>query len=380
VTNLETGAATAGGTLAGAAMGAAYTDSVLGAGAATLYVIDTGTDRLRIANPSTGALTDVGALGTDLMQLGGLDIDGRNNLGFVASTEGSSSHLYTLDVRSGALSASLGIIGTSSPLIGVTRATPEVFFSGVTVDGKLIRFNINNPSMITVVTDPSRMIPTDLITGLGANEYLVSVDFSPGPNLYGLTNLGNLYSVNSSIADTTMLGALHADAADTSAPFSMLSGAAFDLDFDLTGAASLRIVSDTGQNLRLSAMLPPSVITDPTLSSSSAIDIVGAAYTNNYIGATSTTLYAIDGTANRLLLESPRNSGQLIPVGPLGVTGKLVGFDIGGGNNGLVIAGMQRAGESFTRVYKIDLATGAATQIGDGIGGAALRSMAIYIR
>ena len=35
---------------------------------------------------------------------------------------------------------------------------------------------------------------------LASNEYLVSVDFNPGPNLYGVTNLGNLYSVNSSIA------------------------------------------------------------------------------------------------------------------------------------------------------------------------------------
>jgi len=58
----------------------------------------------------------------------------------------------------------------------------------------------------------------------------------------------------------------------------------------------------------------------------------------------------------------------------------IAGFDIGGGNNGIVLAGIQLTGETITRLYKIDLATGAATQIGNGIGGAALRNLAIYIR
>ncbi|CAN5899857.1 hypothetical protein BH11MYX2_BH11MYX2_27260 [soil metagenome] len=383
VTDLETGAATANASLNGAgtsATGAAYTDSVLGAGRATLYVIDPATDRLSIANPSTGTLTDVGPLGTDVTQLGGFDIDGRNNVGVVAVTVGSSTHLHTVDVRTGLLSPSLGTVGTSSPLVGMTRATPEVFYYGITTDGKLIRFDINDPSHVTVVSDPTRMVPTDLITGLGPNEYLVSVDFNPGPNMYGVTNLGNLYSVNSSIADANKLGALHADPLDTSAPFSMLTGTAFDVDFQPTGDVPLRVVSDAEQNLRVSVMTPPTVFTDSSLTSSSAIDIVGAAYTNNYIGAVSTTLYAIDKATGRLMIESSPDSGNLTTVGPLGVTGTLAGCDIGGGNNGVAIAAMQLAGEGFTRLYNINLATGAASQIGDGIGGAPLRSIAVYIR
>ena len=383
VTDLDTGAATASAALHGSgtsATGAAYTDSVLGAGTATLYVIDPATDHLSTLNASTGAMTDVGALGIDITKLGGLDIDGRNNLGFVAATVGTHTELHTLDVRTGALSPSLGIVGTSTPLLGLTRATPEVYFFGVTTDGKLIRFDINDPSNVTVVTDPMRMIPTDLITGLGPNEYLVAVDFTPGPNMYGLTNIGNLYSVNSSIADANKLGSLHADPSDTSAPFSNLAGTAFDVDFDPTGNVPMRIVSDAEQNLHISQLSPPMVVTDPTLSSTSAMGVVGAAYTNSYAGATSTTLYAIDGTNNRLMIESPYNSGTLTPVGPLGVTGRLAGFDIGGGNNGMVLAALQQQGESFTRLYRVDLATGAATQVGNGIGGSALNSIAIYIR
>jgi hypothetical protein len=383
VTDLDTGAATAGAALHGAgtaATGAAYTDAVLGAGTATLYVIDPATDRLSTLNASTGVLTDVGALGADITKLGGLDIDGRNNLGFVGATVAGHTELHTLDVRSGALSPSLGVVGTPTPLLGMTRATPEVYFYGITTDGKLIRFDINDPSNVTVVSDPMRMMPTDLITGLGPNEYLVSVDFTPGPNMYGLTNIGNLYSVNSSIADANKLGSLHPDPTDTSAPFSSLAGTAFDVDFDPTGNVPMRIVSDADENLHISQLSPPMVVTDPTLSSTSAMGVVGAAYTNSYAGATSSTLYAIDGANSRLMIESAHDSGTLTPVGPLGVTGTLAGFDIGGGNNGIALAAMQLTGESFTRLYRIDLATGAATQVGNGIGGSALRSIAIYIR
>lgn len=371
VTNLETGAATASASLTAAARSTAYTDSVLGAGTATLYVVDTATDRLRIANE--GTLADVGPLGANISELGGVDIDGRNNLGFVASTVGTSTQLHTLDVKTGALSPSLGTIGTTTPLLGLARAVPEVAFLGVTVEGKLIRFDIDDPSKIAIVTDPSRMVPTEFITGLAPSEYLVSVDFSPGPNLYGVTNLGNLYAVNSSIADTTKLGALHADPADTSAPFSTLSGTAFDVDFDPAGG-QMRIVNGAQQNLRLSKMSPPMVVTDAPMS----VNVVGVAYTNSFLGATSSKLYAIDGATNRLMVESA--PGTLMAVGPLGVSGTLAGFDINGGNNGIAIAAVQGAGEAFTRLYRIDLATGAATQIGSGIGGAALRSISVYVR
>ncbi|MGE0404172.1 MAG: DUF4394 domain-containing protein [Kofleriaceae bacterium] len=384
VTDIETGTAQAGAALGGAGAsvtGAAYTDSVRGAGTATLYVIDPATDRLSIADPSTGTLTDVGALGQNITKLAGLDIDGRNNLGFVGSTVGSSTHLHTLDVRTGALSPSLGIIGTGSPVLGLTRATPEVFFYAVTIEGKLIRFDINDPSNITIVSDPTRMVPTDLITGLLPSEYLVSVDFNPGPNMYGLTNLGNIYSVNSSIADANKLGALQADPTDTSAPFSTLSGTAFDVDFQPAGDASgvpLRIVSNTAQNLRVSTTTPPLVTSDVAVSSASTIDIRGIAYTNNFKGASSTKLYALDAAGQRLMMES--STGAMIPVGPLGVAGTVQGFDIGGGTNGVVLAAMQLPGESFSRLYRIDLATGAASPIGDGIAGPAVRSISVYIR
>jgi hypothetical protein len=118
--------------------------------------------------------------------------------------------------------------------------------------------------------------------------------------------------------------------------------------------------------------------TDAPLSSASTIDVRGIAYTNNFTGASSTKLYALDAAGHRLMMES--NAGVLTPVGPLGVTGTIQGFDIGGGNNGVVLAAMQLAGESFSRLYKIDLATGAASQIGNGIGGAAVRSISVYIR
>ena len=139
------------------------------------------------------------------------------------------------------------------------------------------------------------------------------------------------------------------------------------------------------------------MITDAPLSFTSAVNIVDAAYTNSFVFPTgvtpSTTLYVIDVASNQLMIQSP-NAGTLTAVGPLAASGSfadpavpsLSGFDIAGGNNGIALASFQRPSgtpgvpETFSRLYRIDLATGAATEIGTGIGGAPLRGLAVQIR
>lgn len=52
--------------------GAAYTDTVRGAGTASLYVIDATSDRLRMQTPpNSGTLVDVGPLGADITDVAG---------------------------------------------------------------------------------------------------------------------------------------------------------------------------------------------------------------------------------------------------------------------------------------------------------------------
>lgn len=397
VNDLTTGASTASTALSSAATSAAYTDSVQGAGTSTLYVIDPGTDRLSLVSaPNSGTLTDVGALGVDVTSIAGFDIDGRDNLAFVVVNVGSSSELHTINLTTGALSASLGTVA-GGQLRGVTRATPTTNVFGITTDGKLVRISMTDPSMVTVISDPELMPPTDLITGLTPGEHLMSIDVRPGANvMYALGSQGSIYTLNGSTAGSNKTGALAPDPMDTSSPFTTLSGTAFDIDFDPTGSVPLRIVSDAQQNLRIPNLTNNTkVMTDSPLAGGTKV--TAAAYTNSFVppAGTSlpTTLYVIDVMSGQLMTQVP-NSGQLTAVGPLATSGSfydpsvptLSGFDIAGGNNGIAIAAFQRPTstpgqvEAFSRLYRINLATGEATQIGNGVGGAPLRSIAVQIR
>jgi hypothetical protein len=97
----------------------------------------------------------------------------------------------------------------------------------------------------------------------------------------------------------------------------------------------------------------------------------GAAYTNNDNDpATGTTLYDIDATRDVLVVQNPPNDGTLLTVGTLGVVtdGSLVvGFDVAG-SDGTAYAALNTANNKRSMLYTIDLATGAATLIGE-IGG-----------
>lgn len=394
VNDLTTGASTAATALSGGATSAAYTDSIQGAGTATLYVVDPGTDRLSMVSaPNGGTLTDVGPLGVDVTSLAGFDIDGRDNVAFVVVNVGSASELRTINLSTGALSASLGNIA-GSQLRGVTRVTPTTNLFGITTDDKLVRISMTDPSLVTVISDPELMPPTDKITGLTPGEHLMSIDVRPGGNvMYALGSQGSIYTLNGSTAGANKAGALAPDAMDTTSPFTALSGTSFDIDFDPTGTVPLRIVSDAEQNLRIPNLTNNTkVFTDSPLASAGPVNVTAAAYTNSFAGAAATTLYVIDVLSGQLMTQAP-NSGQLTVVGPLGggsfadaSVPTLSGFDIAGGNNGIAIAAFQRPTatpgqvEAFSRLYRINLATGEATQIGNGVGGAPLRSIAVQIR
>lgn len=112
-----------------------------------------------------------------------------------------------------------------------------------------------------------------------------------------------------------------------------LAGRSFGVDFN-PAANRLRVISDTGQNLRHNIDDPAAPrtttadtpLTNPTTPPTTAKGVTGAAYTNNDLNpATSTSLFDIDTTNDRISLHSPANSGTLAPTGNLGVN---AGFDI----------------------------------------------------
>ena len=86
--------------------------------------------------------------------------------------------------------------------------------------------------------------------------------------------------------------------------------------------------------------------------------VSAAAYTNNFAGATSTTLYVIDANTDKLYIQTPPNNGTLVEVGSLGINITADnGFDIGGRSGKAY--GVFSIG-SLTKLYTLDLSTGLA--------------------
>ena len=187
---------------------------------------------------------------------------------------------------------------------------------GLTSDQTLICFEEDDP-------DDAENI--GLISGLNGDDRLVGIDYRPATgDLYGLGNNGGVYMVDDRSAQATLTSRL--DVA--------LDGTSFGVDFNPT-VDRLRIVSDTGQNLRDNVDANGDTLTDTTLSypgppPMTGTGVTGAAYTNNDADPnTATTLYDIDSMLDQTVIQSPANSGLLAATGKLGVdTGPTVGFDI----------------------------------------------------
>ena len=95
--------------------------------------------------------------------------------------------------------------------------------------------------------------------------------------------------------------------------------------------------------------------------------VSAAAYNSNVPGATATTLLDIDPSTDKLFKQLPPNDGKLEEVGSLGINAEAnASFDIGGESNtgyALFTVG------STTKIYSVNLGTGAATAIADAPSG-----------
>jgi hypothetical protein len=233
----------------------------------------------------------------------------------------------------------------------VPSAQAQLVF-GLTTADRLVTFDASTPGTTTLV---------GTITGLVGGDSVVGMDFRVQDGfLYAVGSGSNLYTIDTSTAAATLIGNFG----------TVLAGAAFGVDFNPTNGL-LRIVSTAGQNLSVNVTIP--LATPQTPLNGATTSVTGAAYTNNFNGAGTTTLYDISSAADRLYIQSPPGSGTTILVGALGVnTNNNVGFDIvtpgGSGGPNLAFASLNvPAVSTQTGLYSIDLGTGLATFIG-GIG------------
>lgn len=244
---------------------------------------------------------------------------------------------------------------------GVARA--ELIY-GVTTSQTLVTWNSSAPGAI---------LSGVAISGMQSNESIRGIDFRPATGqLYALGSFSNLYTINTTSGAATPVG---------SGPFTPgLNGSVFGFDFNPT-IDRIRVVSDANQNLVLNpntgaVQLAATALAYGAGDPNSGVDpnIVGSAYDNNFNGATTSQLYGID-TGLDILVKQANNTGVLTTVGSLGgdIT-TLVGFDISGAT-GTAYAASQDASQSISMFWSINLATGAATPLGQIGGGSLIGAM-----
>lgn len=227
-----------------------------------------------------------------------------------------------------------------------TTAKPDVTYYTLEEGNILKQANAQNPAspMLTVA-----------VTGLnGINEEITAIDFRPATGeLYGVSSENNIYVINSTTGKARAI---------SSTPLSSsIEGNAVALDFNPT-VDRIRLVTNTGQNLRLHPETGAIVATDGRINGAD-VNIEAVAYTNNFSGSTSTVLYDIDQKTDKLYKQDPPNNGTLVEVGNLGVDiTAAAGFDISSDGKSALCALQVN---NIWELRQIDLTTGATTKISD---------------
>ena len=213
-----------------------------------------------------------------------------------------------------------------APVTPVPPATVEVGDTVLlTATNKLQSFNLDTPGTIR---------GTVAISGMQEGENMLGIDYRPADGqLYGVGSSGRIYVINPSTGAVTVKATLAADPTDLTAPFTSLGGTDYGVDFNPV-ADRLRLVSNTGQSLRINVDTGATT-TDGSINGGPAgTQVTAAAYTNSFAGTGTTTLFVLDSTSTTLFTQNPPNNGTLATPVTLGVsTAYIGGFDIDARNN-----------------------------------------------
>src|SRR5262249_8899831 len=170
--------------------------------------------------------------------------------------------------------------------------------------------------------------------------------------LYGLVVNGTsarLVTLDTTSGATTQVGAAF-----------MVAGSNFGFNFDPV-ADRIHVVSDGGDNLTIN---PDDGTVTPGPALAAGTSVVGLADSNDFVGATTTTLFGIDSGTGKVVKLDP-TTGTLTAVGPLfsppTPIGKPIGFDISA-VDGTGFAVLEVA--NIPHLFTVDLTTGAAIDVG----------------
>jgi Domain of unknown function (DUF4394) len=253
--------------------------------------------------------------------------------------------------------------GSAPPAPPVPLTAPASVPSAIPLVGL-----VGGTSLVNLSTDDLGPRDNRTITGLVGDTALVGIDYRvQDGKLYGVGESGGVYTIDDAGA-ATKVKQLTVD----------LEGQNFGVDFN-PAANALRVISDTGQNLRqpfadaaakttadkplTNPATPPATDPVPALGASSA------GYTNNDTDqVTGTALFVLDTKADRLSIQSPANAGTFAPMGGLGVDATRAGFDIysPAGAAAADVSGLATMQVGGTwGLYRVDLLSGKATSMGE---------------
>lgn len=227
-----------------------------------------------------------------------------------------------------------------------TPNLPDRVFYALTNTNQLYELNVRSTAT---------PIRTLTVTGLQNGETLLGIDFRPATGqLYGVGSTSRIYHIN------VQSGAATALSVDPFTP--AINGTNVGFDFNPT-VDRIRLVTNTTQDLRLHPETGAVVAIDGDLNGYPNPMVAAVAYSNSFAGTTSTQLFDIDASTDRLYLQDPPNAGGLKEIGTLGLDITAVGgFDIAADNN-YGIASVQVAG-AWELDY-VDLTTGKLQKLGN---------------
>jgi len=215
-------------------------------------------------------------------------------------------------------------------------------------------------------SDPSTTLSSTAITGLGGSENIEAMDVRPSDgNLYGLGvsgSTGRVLKLDLATGAATQVGSVFS-----------VGGNDFGMDFDPT-TDLLRIVSDDDENISFNPTTGTATVL-PDLNPGSST-VVAAAFTNNFAGATSTTLFGLD-TAGNVFSSIDPATGVVTPIGSLAMNPDAsIGFDIG--PDGTAYATLNFT-SGPTQLFTLDIADrGQPTLVGSFDPATPLTALAIF--
>jgi hypothetical protein len=238
----------------------------------------------------------------------------------------------------GAFSASAGAVN----LVGITSAN------------ELARIDTGN------IAAASRTA----ISGLDAGDRFVGIDLRPADNkVYGITLSNRIYTVDAASGAASFV----ANLSDPIVNPMLGYGIDFNPSADFAGASSLRFTSSAGSNF---AINPTTGVVGNAMSNIGAGN-TAVTYSNAAILPTmapaSTELYYINSDTDMLSVAlTGFNAPTIMTVGALGVDVlKANGFELLASGQAFAALNVDGGTSLVTGIYGIDLASGAATLIGD---------------